>query len=257
MAKDIQLSNRMKAVAGMVDAGQRVADVGCDHGYVSIYLVKNGISPSALAMDINEGPLERALANIKSNGLEDKIKTRLSDGLMKYNENEADTLIIAGMGGPLINSILSYDMTLTKSFNNLILSPQSEIEDTRIYLYENGFNIVDEDMVFEDGKYYVIMKCQKMAGFKDALERVHEMFGPRLIEKKHPVLREYLEYERSKHNELLCKLNTQIESVSGDDNGKSLNKVSTENGARIRIENRIKEINQELELINEAFDLMG
>lgn len=234
MDKDIQLTNRMKAVVDMVDENDRVCDVGCDHGYMSIYLVKNGISPSALAMDINEGPLDRALDNIKAYGLEDKIKTRLSNGLMKYNEGEADTLIIAGMGGPLINSILSYDMKLTKTFNKLVLSPQSEIEKSRIFLYDNGFRIVDEEMVLEDGKFYVIMKCERGEG---AIKPVEALFGPGLIEKKHPVLLEYLKYEKRKNEELLCKLEERI--------------------SQQRIEKRISEIKSELNLIDEALGLMG
>lgn len=102
----IRLSVRMSALADMVTPGSRLADVGCDHGYIPIYLCRTGRIPSAIAMDIHEGPLERARQHIEECGLSDRIQTRLSDGLEKLGGDEADTVLIAGMGGCLMCRIL-------------------------------------------------------------------------------------------------------------------------------------------------------
>ena len=103
----MELSKRLKAVAELVTPGMRLADVGTDHGYIPIYLTEAGVIPSAIAMDINKGPLERAKEHIREHGLEGKIQTRLSDGLKNLQMNEADCMIAAGMGGGLVIRILS------------------------------------------------------------------------------------------------------------------------------------------------------
>ena len=103
----MQLSERMQRLAALVTAGNRLADVGTDHGYIPIALVQEGKIPSALAMDINQGPLARAEAHIRQAGLSTYIKTRLSDGLLELRKDEADTVLAAGMGGMLILRILN------------------------------------------------------------------------------------------------------------------------------------------------------
>ena len=102
----MELSKRLQTVAAAVTPGHRIADVGTDHGYVPIYLVKNGLCPSACAMDVNKGPLARAAEHIGQEGLSDKIATRLSDGLAGLAPDETDTVVIAGMGGELILRIV-------------------------------------------------------------------------------------------------------------------------------------------------------
>lgn len=158
----VRLSERMLAIAQMVSPGMRVCDVGCDHGFISIYLVEEGIAPSVLAMDIGKGPLQQAQSHIEEAGLQDRIHTRLSDGLTQYREGEADCLIIAGMGGPLMQEILSNKKV--EDFREMILAPQSEICEFRKFLADHGFEIVAENMVFEDGKYYPMMKVQRQSG---------------------------------------------------------------------------------------------
>ena len=153
----MELSVRLEAVAKMVTKGNRVCDVGCDHGYISIYLVKNNISPYVYAMDVNKGPLERAKEHIKTYGYADKIETILSDGLIALDDRESDALVCAGMGGKLVNKILTEGMEKVKKMQELILQPQSEIHLVRAFLREQGFYIDREDMVFEDGKYYPMM----------------------------------------------------------------------------------------------------
>ena len=104
---EVILSNRMQALTDMVTPGTVITDVGCDHGFVSVYLVQKGLSPRVIAMDVRSGPLERAREHIREYGLQDRIETRLSDGLHGLKTGEANGMICAGMGGPLMEKILT------------------------------------------------------------------------------------------------------------------------------------------------------
>ena len=160
----VLLSERLRAVASMVTPGSRVCDVGCDHGFVSIWLVEQNVSPRVLAMDVRVGPLGAAGRHVAQRGLESLIETRLSDGLHNYEIGEADSVICAGMGGKLMKRILEEDKTKTDSFTELILQPQSEIRQFRTWLREQGLRITDEKMVEEDGKFYPMMRAVPEAG---------------------------------------------------------------------------------------------
>ena len=148
----------MKAVAAMVTSGGVLADVGTDHGYIPIALIQRQKIKSAIAMDINKGPLARAQDNIASARLGDYIQTRLSDGVAALGEGEADSILIAGMGGELVIHILSEGEKVCKAASELILQPQSDIRKVREYLRLHHYKIVDEDMICEDGKYYPMMR---------------------------------------------------------------------------------------------------
>lgn len=156
--RPVVLSGRLRAVASMVTQGSRVCDVGCDHGFVSIYLVEQKISPYVLAMDVREGPLGAAKEHVSKRGLGPYIETRLSDGLHNYEAGEADSLVCAGMGGRLMMRILGADRAKTDSFRELILQPQSEVGQFRAWLREQGYRVADEKMVEEDGKFYPMMR---------------------------------------------------------------------------------------------------
>ena len=210
----MELSKRLKAVAELVTPGMRLADVGTDHGYIPIYLTEAGVIPSAIAMDINKGPLERAKEHIREHGLEGKIQTRLSDGLKNLQMNEADCMIAAGMGGGLVIRILSEERDTAGSLKELILQPQSEIDSVRKYLTEEGYRIVAEDMVYEDGKYYPMMKAVPcMAGAGEIPYSEEELeFGRVLLQQAHPVLGQFLEREMEIQNRILSALESQ-ESV--------------------------------------------
>ena len=200
----MQLSKRLEMLASMVTVGGRLADVGTDHAYLPIALLKSGRISAAIAMDVREGPLVRAKTHIEEAELSSYIETRLSDGLEKPMPGEADTIVIAGMGGPLINRISQAHPEVAESTGELILQPQSEIGDTRRFLAETGFEIVQEEMVVEDGKYYPMMRVVPGKAYR--LTDIQQEFGPLLIEKKHPVLIEWLALEKKKCGAILEKI---------------------------------------------------
>ncbi len=157
------LSKRLTKVVNLVEPAAFLADIGCDHGFLSIELVSKGTVKKALCTDINEGPLERAKTHIKEYCLEDKISTLLSDGLTeivkdKEAERGFDSAAICGMGGLMGVKIMYEADELFKAMKYIYLQLQSDIELVRIYLEKCGFEILFEDMVFEDGKYYTVMK---------------------------------------------------------------------------------------------------
>ena len=203
----MKLSKRLQAVASLVKEGKCVADIGTDHGYIPIYLVESGICEKAIAMDVNKGPLQRAKEHIKENGLSEKIETRLSDGLAALCPGECDCAVIAGMGGGLVIKILEEGATVAKTMTELILQPQSELEKVRFYLQENQYQVVEEEMVEEDGKYYPMMRVKW--GNRDTYETIELLYGKYLIQKKHPVLLQYLDKEIRTKTSILEQLMQQ------------------------------------------------
>ena len=204
----MQLSQRLSSVASMVTAGNCLADVGTDHGYVPIYLYERQMIPRAIAMDVNKGPLERARLHIAEYGYQNYIETRLSDGLAALKAGEAESVVIAGMGGPLIIRILSAYPEVTASFKELILQPQSEISEVRVWLGEQGYETIEEHMVFEDGKYYSMFKAVKNEKCR-ALSALECKFGRLDVLKEIHVLKAFVERELNNKQNILEKLRSE------------------------------------------------
>lgn len=198
---EIKLSARMEAVIGLAGKGLCIADIGCDHALVGMAAVKRGLYERALAMDLREGPLEAAKNNILKAGLAEKIECRLSDGAGALKENECDAAIVAGMGGHLIINIIKKDIEKFKALHRFVLQPQSDVGAVRRFLVAEGFEIADEDMVFEEDKYYPMMSVISRACDEDdnqsssaQYDDVLYEFGKGLLGEKNPVLKKYLEY---------------------------------------------------------------
>ena len=158
------LSKRLSATAALVKSGAVVADVGTDHGYIPVYLVKNGISPCALALDINKGPLNSCKELVKAECLEDRVITRLSNGLDSVDKSECDTIIIAGMGGELIADILSRHSWIRDK--HIILQPMTHPELARKFLYDNGFEIQNDIIVCDKKHHYSVFDAVFTNEFK-------------------------------------------------------------------------------------------
>ena len=191
----MELSKRLRCVADLVTPGSRMADVGTDHGYLPIWLVEAGVCPGAIAMDVGKGPLERAQIHIREHGLEEKIETRLGDGLERLAPGEADTLVLAGMGGPLMQRILTQGEETARAARELILSPQSDLRAFRQFLYEAGYTVTEERMLREDGKYYTVMRAVPGQD-PEPWSPAEFGYGRHLLRQRPPVLREFLEKKR-------------------------------------------------------------
>lgn len=244
--KAVELSARMQALVNMVSKNQVVCDIGCDHGFVSIYLVQQGIASKVYAMDVGAGPLKRAQEHIKEYELEAYIETRLSDGLEALREGEASCMVCAGMGGPLMMKILTQGRKKARVMSELILQPQSEIALFRAFLRKEGYKIIQENMIYEDGKYYPMMKAVPVAENNipepetepailetDNMQdyELWDMYGELLLKEGHPVLKQYLAHSEAYMSELLQHLQAQ----GGE-----------------RAKERVTEIQEELRMIRKA-----
>lgn len=157
----IRLSKRLQTICDMVRPGSRICDVGCDHAYVDIRLLQEDKIAFALAMDVADGPLATARSNLELTELygSGRCELRKSDGLAAYEPGEADCMICAGMGGILMESLLEAEADKASSFDELLLSPQSEIHLVREWLWRSGYVIVEERFLEDEGKYYTVMRA--------------------------------------------------------------------------------------------------
>lgn len=208
----IKISERLRTVASLVTEGYRLADIGTDHGYVPIYLLEQKKIPSAIAMDIGRGPLERAREHILRHGMGDYIQTRLSDGAAALEPGEADSIVIAGMGGGLVMHILDSGAAVCRSAKELILQPQSELEKVRIFLETQGYAADAEAMVEEEGKYYPMMRVHYAPQNIRISDKLYHIYGKQLLESRNPVLYEYLIKEKKIYQGILLQLDLQPES---------------------------------------------
>ncbi len=200
-----EISYRMKAAADMVTKGNCVADIGCDHGYVSIYLYKKGIAKKCIASDINKGPLQAAKKNVELYDAGSGVEVRLSDGLSAFDIGEADTILITGMGGNLIEKILLNKRKVVISARELVLEPQSDYDRVRKCLCELGFEIAGEKLVSECGKYYPVIKAVN-TGEKQTLSEIQYKFGPCILKEQEEIFREFLLKEKSRFEAILSSL---------------------------------------------------
>ncbi len=190
--KQIKLSKRLSTASQYVRGGAIVADVGTDHAYIPIYLTQQNKVKFAIASDINEGPISRARENISSLSLDDKITTYVANGLDGIEKYSPTDIVICGMGGELIAEIIDKCEYVKNKNINLILQPMTSILELRNYL-KNGFDIIDEDMVFEDGKYYQII-CATYDAQNHIFSNAELELGKVNIAKKTKTFNEYLEF---------------------------------------------------------------
>ncbi|WP_440898555.1 MULTISPECIES: tRNA (adenine(22)-N(1))-methyltransferase [Bacillaceae] len=180
------LSKRLEKVAEYVLHEGTIADIGSDHAYLPVYLVGNGICEYAIAGEVNEGPLASAREKIMQNQLQDKVEARLGNGLEVLEGRKADTVVVAGMGGPLIADILENGQAYLPDVKRLVLQPNIASDHVRRWLYKNGWSLIEEAAVEEDGHVYEVL-CADRSGVnpysKDDLEK-QMWLGPYLIKQR-------------------------------------------------------------------------
>jgi tRNA (adenine22-N1)-methyltransferase len=196
----MELAKRLAAAAAYVPAGSVAADIGTDHAYLPIFLVEEGICQRVIATELRSGPFHSALQKVTEHKLDHRIDLRLGDGLNVISPGEADVLVLAGMGGNTIREILAASPGIINKVRMLILQPMAGHGDLRAWLAGNGWKIDDEQLVEENGKIYVIIAA--VPGHELIKDPILLELGPRLVEKKGPLFKKYLEiisgrYERA------------------------------------------------------------
>ena len=186
----LPISKRLLCCASMVQPGSRVADIGTDHGYLGIYLLQTGAARHVIACDLRKDPLENARRNAKLFGVDGEMELRLSDGLEKILPDEVDTVVMAGMGGDLIQRILSQCPWRKREGLQFILQPQSAGNVLRRWLCEDGFEIQREEPV-QDGHFlYTVMDIRQ--GEPAPLTPGTEYASPALLASGSPLVGNYL-----------------------------------------------------------------
>ena len=198
------MSDRLKAVAKMITPGIPVADIGCDHAYLPIWLARENVSPYIIASDINAGPIDRARENIEDAELLERIDIRQGDGLSAITPGEVKSVVMAGMGGKLMIRILSEGEDVLREVSEIIMEPQSEVALLRHFLQDNGYRIISENMVCEDDKFYPLIKA--VPGQMNWDKEIYFRYGKILLREENPVLHEFLLLEREYCSNLLKEL---------------------------------------------------
>ena len=195
--EQIKLNDRLLTAITFVRKGKRFADIGTDHAYLPIYLITQGIISTAIAADINKGPLEKADENISKYGLNSQISTALCDGLAKIDPNSVDDIAIFGMGGELIVKIIDEANWLKDTDKRLILQPMTHPEKVREYLAKNGYRIIGEKLSLDRGKIYQTI-CAEYDGFIREYDDFTYAFGEYILKEKSQLLTESMKIETFK-----------------------------------------------------------
>lgn len=187
----IPLSKRLATCAGLIKHGAKVADIGTDHGYLPIWLIKNGVCSHVYAADLREQPLQKAVKNAAQFSVSEQITFCLSDGLDKLDPSWMDTIVCAGMGGDLIIHILEQAQWLKNERYTLILQPQSSGQDLRRWLSENGFRLESETLLQEGGFFYSVIRAK--FGNAAPLTPGQQFVSPAMLAENSPLLPKQLD----------------------------------------------------------------
>ena len=225
----MELSKRLMKIASYVNYCEAIADIGTDHGYIPIYLVKNNKCNSAIASDINKGPIEKASTNIRFEGLSEKIKCLLGGGLKPLKVGEVNGVIIAGMGGNLIRDIILEDIEKVKLYDFLILQPAQNPEVLREFLYNNNFEILNEDLILDDGKFYELFKVKYNENAKkiNIKDEISYEISSILLESNNSLVNDYIKSKIKKYENIISyiKDNTSLAKKKKDILNEKINKL--------------------------------
>jgi tRNA (adenine22-N1)-methyltransferase len=184
------LSRRLEKLASYVEATDILGDIGTDHGYIPIYLIENNVTNQIIASDLNQGPLDNAKEELSQRGLMQSVDLRLGGGLEPYTPGEINTALIAGMGGTLIKNILEDGQEHLPYLKKLILQPMHGVVELRRFLLNNGYRIVDEDLIYENNIYYEIIVAKH--GEAQDYDHMNLEFGFHMLEKDPELSKTYV-----------------------------------------------------------------
>lgn len=209
----LRLTDRLLKISHLVTKDKKIADIGTDHGYIPVYLLKKGYIPFAVLSDVNKGPLDNARKEVIQNNLLNKVDLRLGSGIEVLKKGEVDEIIIAGMGGILISEILDAKQEVSHNAQKLILQPMQAQKELRKYLLNNGYEILDEVLVKEDFRLYEII-IAKYTGENTVVEdEVYYEVGSKLVENKDVLLKEFVDRKINSYTSIL----KNIEGKTGDE----------------------------------------
>lgn len=201
----MHLDKRLQAVASLVPQGSRLADIGTDHAYLPVWLVRNGAIASAVAGDIASGPCQAARATVAMYATADKIAVRQGSGLAVLAPGEADCIAICGMGGSTIISILAADMAVATSAQRLVLQPMAGAAALRRWLVEQGWSLVSEALVDDPPHFYEII-CAERSSDAASYSEAEYLVGPALLRDGHPLLAKQIARQQASLEELLSNM---------------------------------------------------
>ncbi len=200
---NIKLSKRLECIADMVDNSSVIADIGCDHALLDIYLSQKKIIKKSIACDITIGALDQAKKNISINNIKN-IDTRLGDGLEPINDDDnIDTIVMSGLGDQKIINVLDNNKNKLKSVNSIIIQSNTGIYNIRKYLTSIGYFIENEKLIKERNIIYVVIKFSKG---NNKYTKKELMYGPLLLKNKDNLFNELLINKINKNNYVIRKL---------------------------------------------------
>lgn len=199
----MEVSKRIEFIIENLEKVDTLADIGTDHGYVPLIALDRDICNKAIACDINKDPLDKARLNAVLEGRGDELEFRLGGGFTPLNLSEANEVVIAGMGGNLIRDILEADAEKVKAVDYLVLVPAQNPEVLREYLYTNNYEIIKEDLCYDEGIYYELFKVRSAEGQATDLDSIYYEVSPMLLRTKHPLMKEYLQFKLDEYNKIL------------------------------------------------------
>lgn len=202
------LSKRLQTVVHYIPRGSRLADIGSDHAYLPCHVVKRGIATLAIAGEVADGPYQSALKQVQAEGLTKNISVRKGDGLEVIEPGEVDCVTIAGMGGTLIVNILERGKEKLSNVHRLILQPNIGAISIRKWLLENGWMLISEEILEEDGKIYEVLAAEKgdpYTGYNGNLES-GLLLGPLLQKKQNEIFKKKWTFEKANWERILHQL---------------------------------------------------
>jgi tRNA (adenine22-N1)-methyltransferase len=233
----LKLTSRLEKIASLVTEGKKIADVGTDHGYIPVYLLKKEIIPFAVLSDVNKGPLDNGKKLVMKNNLIKKVDFKLGSGIDVLEKDEVDEVIIAGMGGMLIADILENKKSVSHHLQKLILQPMQAQSSLRQYLLENGYKIIDEVLVREDFRIYEVIVAKYTGKNTVVKDDIYFEVGEQLVQNRDPLLKDFVEKKIKSYTDILEHLK--------DIDSESIEKKKIETKAKIaKLEEIIKTIEE-------------